>query len=52
MQGHQKAFHVRFWTGKFLMAASLMYAGAYYFKYNTNVKNLFICLLFNYLKLI
>lgn len=31
------AFTVRFWTGKILMGIAIVYAGAYYFKYNANV---------------
>lgn len=34
--GAHKAFHVRFWTGKFLMIVTATYATCYYFKYNAN----------------
>lgn len=34
--GHHKAFHVRFWTGKFAMMIFGTYAIYYYFKYNQN----------------
>ncbi|XP_044732795.1 uncharacterized protein LOC123295485 [Chrysoperla carnea] len=34
--GAERAFRVRFWTGKFLLAAAGIYATAYYFKYNDN----------------
>lgn len=38
-QGFQRAFTVRYWTGKALLALTGIYAGAYYFKYNQNVSN-------------
>ncbi|XP_017002814.1 uncharacterized protein ND-B17 [Drosophila takahashii] len=34
--GFQRAFTVRYWTGKALLALTGIYAGAYYFKYNQN----------------
>ncbi|XP_053960807.1 uncharacterized protein LOC128864998 [Anastrepha ludens] len=34
--GPQRAYTIRFWTGKFAMAIAAIYAGAYYFKYNPN----------------
>ncbi|XP_001356168.2 uncharacterized protein ND-B17 [Drosophila pseudoobscura] len=34
--GFQRAYTIRFWTGKALMALTGIYAGAYYFKYNQN----------------
>lgn len=36
-KGQTAAIHVRFWTGKILLATTIAYAGAYYFKYNANV---------------
>lgn len=36
MQGHQRAWAIRFWTGKVLLGGMALYAGAYYFKYNSN----------------
>lgn len=36
VMGKERAFYVRFWTGKLLMATTVLYAGAYYFKYNSN----------------
>lgn len=41
MQGHQRAWAIRFWTGKVLMGGVALYAGAYYFKYNAHVSALF-----------
>lgn len=34
--GDHRAYHVRFWTGKFAMMTVGLYAGYYYFKYNAN----------------
>ncbi|KAL7740854.1 hypothetical protein ACLKA6_014019 [Drosophila palustris] len=34
--GFQRAFTVRYWTGKALIALTGIYAAAYYFKYNQN----------------
>ncbi|KAH8273541.1 hypothetical protein KR018_000072 [Drosophila ironensis] len=34
--GFQRAYTVRYWTGKALLALTGIYAGAYYFKYNQN----------------
>uniref|UniRef100_A0A7R9P163 NADH dehydrogenase [ubiquinone] 1 beta subcomplex subunit 6 n=2 Tax=Timema TaxID=61471 RepID=A0A7R9P163_9NEOP len=34
--GERRAFIARYFTGKFLMAIFSVYAGFYYFKYNTN----------------
>lgn len=37
-QGFERAWAVRFWTGKGIMAAVGIYATAYYFKYNAHVR--------------
>lgn len=36
-KGFQRAFTIRYWTGKALIALTGIYAAAYYFKYNQNV---------------
>ncbi|KAI8119448.1 hypothetical protein FF38_06869 [Lucilia cuprina] len=34
--GHQRAWAIRFWTGKVALFGTFVYAATYYFKYNQN----------------
>ena len=36
IMGYQRAYQMRFWTGKIAMAITGIYVGVYYFKYNQN----------------
>ncbi|KAL5282198.1 hypothetical protein ACFFRR_005426 [Megaselia abdita] len=40
--GFQKAYTLRFWTGKALIVGAFIYSTAYYFKYNQNVSCLMV----------